>query len=70
MDPMHPAHLLVGATCDMQMMQLLLDQVKHTSSSGAGNDGAGDAALQQFRAQHMLDAVVSCHSGAACAEGS
>lgn len=64
MDTVHPVHLLVGATCDMHMMQLLLDQVaQQQSSSSAGGGAAGSNAagesLQQFRAQHLLDAVVS-----------
>jgi hypothetical protein len=48
----------------MHMMQLLLDQVaQQQSSSSAGGGAAGSNAagesLQQFRAQHLLDAVVS-----------
>ncbi len=60
MDPVDAVQLLVGATCDAQMMQMLLDQTALSAGAGtAGGDGAAHEALQQFRTQHMLDAVVS-----------
>lgn len=65
-----PVSLLSGAACEVQMM-LLLEQAAAHSSSAAGTAGSSsrsqaDAALQEFREKHLLDAVVSSNRRRCC----
>lgn len=55
---------LIAATCEAQLIQMLLDSQSAASENGAGVSHNADTATagtsgQQYREHHLLDAVVS-----------